>query len=122
MVSDKKEGLEEFYRTGKGDALGWAIIFIWAAIVVLMEVAGCSKKFPGWDGWSVFFTGFGIIVLVGAVIYFSIGKTDKAIWNLVIGIILLIIGLGDLFNLKWIWVVIFLIIGIVILKKALKKK
>ncbi|MBW2999713.1 hypothetical protein KY339_03495 [Candidatus Woesearchaeota archaeon] len=118
----EKSGFWGFYESGRADAFGWALIFFWGALTVLAEITGFSSRFAWWDGWSVFFTGFGVIVLLGVPPYLYVGKKSKAGWNLIIGIILLAVGLSDLVNFGWIWVVILLVIGLAILQGAFKKK
>lgn len=117
-----KNNLKDLYTSGRSDSVGWALIFFWGALVVLLEATGYSARFSWWDGWSVFFTGFGIIALSGVPFLFKYGRREKAGWDLFFGLIMLGVGLSDLVNFGWIWVVILLIIGFAILSDAFKKK
>jgi hypothetical protein len=116
-----KDKLKDFYKSKREDKLGWSLVFFWGALVVLAEVTGFSERFIGWDGWSMFFTGFGVICLYAVPFLFYAGN-KKAWTNLIFGAIFLSVGLGNLFNFGWIWVVILVAIGYATLKDSFKKK
>ena len=108
---------EAWRRNDLVDTLGWAAAFIWAGLVLLAETKNYSGKFNWWDGWAVFFTGAGVIVLFEIVIRLLIPQYRKNITgSLILGLILLGIGLGALFNLFWPLVLI--AIGVIILIRA----
>ena len=113
---------KDWSEDSRQESIGWALIFIFGALVLLAEITEFSLRFANWDGWSIFFTGFGVIVLAGMLINLLKGKMDKAVWNLVWGLIFLAIGLGNTLNFDWIWVAVLLVIGFVILKGAFQKK
>ena len=115
MESTKNKGLEEFYRTGKGDALGWAIIFIWGAILYALDLTGFSQNYSWWNGWSLFFTGFGLIVIIQSVIHYYVKQKSKAIGGFIFGFILLVLGLGGFVDTSWAWFAFLIIIVILIL-------
>ena len=115
---DKKKeagGIEGFYKSGKGDAVGWAIIFIWGAIVYAMDLTGYSSNFSWWNGWSVFFTGFGVVVIIQSIVHVYVKQTSKAIGGFIFGFILLVVGLGGFVDTSWAWLVFLIIIAILIL-------
>lgn len=117
-------GWRAFFRSNRGDALGWALIFFWGAIVLLLEVTGSVASVSWWNGWSVFFIGFGAIVLAGAVISTRLKMWEKAGWNYIIGTILLGLGLSGIVGSAcegWIWVLVLVVIGAVILLGAFVK-
>ena len=107
--------LEEFYKSGKGDAVGWAIIFIWAAIVYALGLSGFTDSYSWWNGWSVFFTGFGVIVIIQSIIHVLAKQRNKAIGGFIFGFILLIIGLGGFIDTSWALPIFLVIIAILIL-------
>jgi hypothetical protein len=113
---------KEFKEDRKQEKIGWAAIFFYGALVVLADTTGFASRYAWWDGWAVFFTGFGVIVLIGMILYLFKGKTGKAIWNLVWGLIFLAIGLGDFLNFGLVWVAILAVIGFAILKGAFPSK
>ena len=104
---------------GKGriDSTGWAAIFILAGLILLAEATGYSGGYDWWNGWSLFFTGAGIIVLTGTLARYFISDQRKPIlWDFICGFILLVIGLGDYINWGWLFAVIMITAGIFMLK------
>ena len=57
-----------FQRSGRGDTLGWGLIFLWGMIVIIAELVGWTEGISWWNGWAMFFLGFGIIALFGGVV------------------------------------------------------
>lgn len=105
---------DEWWKNDRIDTIGWAAAFIWAGLVLLAEAKNFSANFSWWDGWAVFFTGAGVIVLTQVVIRLLIPNfRKKVVSGLIFGLILLGIGLGDLLDLFWPLVLI--AIGIIIL-------
>ncbi|UCB44110.1 MAG: hypothetical protein JSV77_05635 [Dehalococcoidales bacterium] len=104
------------------DAFGWAVFFIWGALVVAANITDFSESYNWWDGWGVFFTGVAAIVLVGTAIRWLVPKYRRAglIWGLVFGLILLGIGLGDI--AVWIWPLLLGAIGISILYRLFVRR
>jgi hypothetical protein len=100
------------------DAVGWASVFIWGALVLLAYVTGWASSFSWWDGWGMFFTGVAVILLVGTGIRWLVPEYRRAglIWGLVFGLILLGIGLGEI--AVWIWPLLLGAIGITILYRV----
>ncbi len=89
--------LKEFYKSGRGDTLGWGLVFIWGAIVLLLDVANVVSGIGWWDGWAIFFVGFGMLALIGALIALQIEENySKAGWNFFFGFIMLGFSLGGL--------------------------
>lgn len=112
---------EEWWRNDLVDTLGWATVFIWAGFVLLADTKGFAATYSWWDGWAVFFTGAGVIVLFEVVIRLLIPKyRKKVIGGLIIGLILMGIGLGDLLDLFWPLVLI--AIGAIILLRTIIKR
>ncbi len=107
--------LQESYKSGKGDAVGWAIIFIWAAIVYALGLSGFTDSYTWWNGWSVFFTGFGAVVIIQSIIHFYVNQKSKAIGSFIFGFILLVIGLGGFIDTSWAWIVFLIILALLIL-------
>lgn len=100
------------------DTFGWAAVFIWAGLVLLADITGFASGLVWWDGWGVFFTGAGIIVLVGTAFRTITPRYRRSVLGgLIFGTILLGIGLGDI--VSWFWPAALLAVGITILIKAL---
>jgi hypothetical protein len=112
---EEAEGIEGFYKSGKGDAVGWAIIFIWGAIVYALGLYGFEDSYSWWNGWSVFFTGFGAIVIVQSIMHIIAKQKNKAVGGFIFGFILLVIGLGGFIDTSWAWFVFLIILALLIL-------
>ena len=114
-------GLREFYESGKGDSLGWGLVFILAGSIVLLEMAGLVSGLEWWNGWSVWFLGAGLITLVGSAICLRVGLTSKGGWGVFLSLILLALGIGGLAQVDVFWPFVLLGIGIMILIGAVHK-
>jgi hypothetical protein len=107
---NREDWWAEWWRNDQLDALGWAAIFIWGGLVLLAQATNFAANFRWWNGWPVFFTGAGAIVLVEAVIRLLIAKYRRRVLvSLIFGFILLAIGLGS-----WFWIVLLFVIGLII--------
>lgn len=109
-----------FHRSGRGETFGWGLIFLWAAVVLSLELSGAISGIGWWDGWAVFFTGFGLIALIGAMIALQIGNNEKAGWNFFFGFIATGFGLSVLINSSSAWVFVLFAVAIVLIIVALK--
>jgi hypothetical protein len=108
------------WHRDKLDAIGWAAFLIWGAIVLLADTTKFSANFSWWNGWSVFFAGVGIIVIVGTVVRLLLPQYKRsAAGGFIFGAILLAIGLG---GWAWIWPLALLAIAITILMSVFKRR
>jgi hypothetical protein len=121
-LNEESSRWKTFYRKGKVESIGWGLIFIWGAIVLLADITNYGINFNWWDGWAVFFTGFGVIALIGGFIALKFRDYDKAGWNFIVSFVILGFSLSTLLNTSWILVLIPLIIGIVIIIGAFTEK
>jgi hypothetical protein len=99
---DVTERWEDWWRSDRLDAVGWATAFLWGALVVMAEYTSFRDDFDWWDGWGVFFVGAGVITLVEAL--FRLGMPayrSKFGWTLFWGTVFLSIGLGALVSRVW---------------------
>jgi len=85
----------DWHRKDKLDTIGWAVVFFWGAFVLLGDNTGFASNFQWWgDGWSVFFAGAGVIVLVGTCFRLFMPEYRRGIASgLIFGFVLLAIGL-----------------------------
>jgi len=105
-----------WWRGDRLDSVGWAAIFLWAALVLLGEAAGYPSSLGWWDGWGVFFTGAGAIVLLEAVVRLVVPGYRSWWWSLVVGSILLGIGLESWDGWAWAWALVLAAIGLAMLR------
>jgi len=120
---EKSSSEKEWWQSDRVDAIGWGAAFIWGALVLLAEITNFGANYSWWDGWGVFFTGAGIITLIGTVVRLQIPEyRGKWLGGLIWGLILLAIGLGTWGNVGWLWVLALVIVGIIILREAFVHK
>jgi len=121
---EKKESSEkEWWQNDRIDTIWWGVSFIWGALVLLADITDFGASYGWWDGWGVFFTGVGVITLIGTVIRLQLPEyRRKWVAGLIWGILFLAIGLGTWGGVEWLWVVAVLVVGIVILREAFVRK
>jgi hypothetical protein len=94
-------------------------LFLWGALVLGAEAAGIRARWTGMDGWSVFFTGAGILVLAEGGIRLLVPSARGLLaWNLIAGSVLLGLGLGDTIGWPWIGVAGMTALALAILARA----
>jgi hypothetical protein len=109
---------ENWWRSDRLDAIGWAVLFLWGALVVLAEYTSFSDDFDWWDGWGVFLVGAGAIVLVEALFrLWTPEYRSKLGWTLFWGTVFLSLGLGGLVSRAW-HALPLVVIAVAILKDA----
>ena len=119
--SQEEKNWEEKWRRDPVFAVSWAFIFIWAGIVFLVDSLGFIDSLTaGIDGdidaWSFIFMGAGVIVLLGVLFRLLVPEYKRPVTgNIILGLILIGIGLGDLFDWAIVAPVILILIGISII-------
>ena len=88
-----------------------AIILIWGGIVALIST-GNLISVGWWDGGSVFLVGTGVILLVKAAIRMMPAHRRSVGGTVIIGIILIGVGLGELISWNYVWPIILIAIGV----------
>lgn len=107
---------DNWWQNDTIDQMGWAIGFMWAGIVLLIDIAFIESGTGWWDGWAVFFTGAGAISAVGAISRLVTGlNRSRFALHAIFSMVLLGIGLGD--RVTWVWVPILILVGIGILRQ-----
>lgn len=97
-----EEAWEEWWTIDRVDAVGWALILLWGAAVVVAHETGFGDDISWWEPWGVFFFGTGVIVLSEAVLrLFTPHYRSKFGWTLFWGSVGLSIGLGGLAHEAW---------------------
>ena len=120
---EKRKGWDEKWRRDRVNAFMWAAVLIWGALVILAETTGYRKHFSWWEGWAVFFTGAGAILLLASLYRVLVPEHRRSVaGNVIIGLVLLGIGLGSLISWNYIWVIILIVIAIMILLRAFVPK
>lgn len=118
-------GWDDWWSQDQADAVGWGAYFIWGALVILAQITDFSANFEWWNGWAVFFIGAGIITLVETAFRLVVPKYRRR-WApcLVWAFIMLAIGFGSGgWEIPgWFWVLALALVGIVILIGAFAKR
>jgi hypothetical protein len=96
-------GWDEKWRRDPVDAAMWAILLIWGGLMLLasnLDLFAGVERFPA---WSIGFIGAGLIVLLAGAFRLVVPAYRRPLTgNLVFGLILIGIGLGEVIG----WVVI----------------
>ena len=116
---EKRKGWDEKWRRDRVNAVSWAAILIWGALVLLAETSDFKNHFSWWEGWAVFFAGAGAVLLLTALYRLIVPEHRRAVTgNVILGLVFLGIGLGDLVSWDYIWVIVLVVIAVMILLRA----
>jgi hypothetical protein len=110
------------WRSDRLDGIGWAAAFLWAALVLLAEAVGYPSGSSWWNGWAVFFVGAGAIVLVETVVRLVVPQYRSSWWwSLIVGAVLVGIGLDSWAAWAWICALAMAVLGVSILRDVLAR-
>jgi hypothetical protein len=111
---DRDESWDEKWRRDPLNAALWAIVLIWAGLVLIainLDIFG-----TGWEAWPVIFLGAGVIVLLGVVVRLLVPAYRRPVTgSIIFGFILLGIGLGELTRWDVVGALVLIAIGVSIL-------
>jgi hypothetical protein len=111
----QEKNWEEKWRRDPLGAIAWAMILIWAGVAFLLDNLGLFEDMPfvGKIGaWSLVFAGAGVILLVTVIIRLIMPEHRRSIvGNIILGVILLGIGLGDVIGWGMIWAILIIAVG-----------
>ena len=63
--SEEEKSWDEKWRRDPVSTAGWAIIFLWAGFVLLLDSLGILPTYELLDGWDLVWIGAGVIILPG---------------------------------------------------------
>ena len=95
---------EETWRRDPLSAMVWAVILIWAGVVLLLNNAGMLPFVPGLPSgpWSLIFAGAGVIILVEVFIRLVLPQYRRVvIGSLLVAFVFIGIGVGAGGTLGW---------------------
>ena len=94
---------DEKWQRDPVNTLGWAAIFIWAGLGLLADTTDWGyNTFSWWNTWAVIMSGAGVILLLSAIARLMMPEHRRSIiGNIVLGIIFLGIGLGQVTTIGW---------------------
>ncbi len=129
---EKEEKQHEKEEKGRGDPLSglvWGLIIVWAGLVLLADNLGFFRGLRGADvpvplsrfePWSLIFIGAGIVILIESAIRLVAPSYRRPIaGNIIMAVVFLGIGFGNLVGWNVIWPVILIVVGGLILVRAL---
>ncbi len=123
----EEKTVEEKWRRDPLGAIIFGIVLIWAGLVFLAETMGLLKGIslggllPGMEvtqpeTWTIILIGAGVIVLIEAAIRVAVPAYRRPIAGTIIfGVILIGIGLGNIFSWDVVWPLIVIGIGLAVL-------
>jgi fatty acid desaturase len=108
----EKQAGEKWVRDPvRGISMG--VILIWGGIVAYLSV-GNIITVSWWQGWAVFLAGTGAILLIKAAVRLMPEYRRPIGGTIIIGVILLGVGIGDIVGWTYTWPIILIVIGVLI--------
>lgn len=90
------------WRSDRLDALWWALVFVWGALVLIADTTSFSDDFDWWDGSGVFWIGAGCLALIGIPLRLGMTRYRSRLgWTLFWGTVFLSLGLGEVVGPAW---------------------
>jgi len=91
--------------------------------VLLAENLGLLTRFERLEAWALIFIGAGLIVLLQMVIRLVVPEYRRPVTgSLILGIVLLAIGLGDLIGTNVVWALVLIAIGVAMLLRGFLRR
>jgi hypothetical protein len=118
----EKEDLtwEEKWRRDPLNAASWALVLIWAGLVLLADNLGLFAGADWFDTFGLILTGAGLIVLLEVALRLLIPAYRRPVGgSLIWAAILLGIGLGNLFGASIAWPLILIAVGFALLLRGI---
>jgi hypothetical protein len=120
---EKDQGFDEKFRRDPLAATAWAIVLIWAGLVLLADNLGYLARIAPFETWDVILIGAGVIVLLVAAIRYLVPTYRRPVGgSVILGIILLAVGLGDTLGSGVVWAAALILIGAFMLLRAMVRK
>jgi hypothetical protein len=128
---------EEKWQRDPLNTVTWAAILIWAGLVFLASNLGWldslvsrTGAISGWDwldslsqAWPLVLIGAGVILLIQVLIRLLVPSYRKPVLGtIILALIFIAIGLGDLINWGIVWAVILIILGVSIIVRGSRRK
>jgi hypothetical protein len=133
--SPEEKSWDEKWQRDPLNTIAWAAILIWAGLVLLADNLGYLDPFrelgrgtPGLsslanlEAWSLIFFGAGVIILLEVLFRLLVPAYRKPVGGtLIFGLVLIGIGLGDVFGWTIIWPLILIGLGLSIILRGVMR-
>jgi hypothetical protein len=111
---------DEKWRRDPLSAAVWALILVWAGLVLLGDNLGLFTRLEWFSAWGFIFAGAGLLVLLEAVVRLLVPAYRRPVGGTLIwGVILVGIGLGNMIGASITWPLILIAIGVGLLLRGL---
>jgi hypothetical protein len=118
----RDESWDEKWRRDPINAAMWALILIWAGLMLLASNLGWLDDL-GMEPWSIGFLGAGVIVLLTAAFRLVVpAYRQPIVGNVIFGIVLIAIGLGEVISWVVIGPLVLILIGVGLLLRGLFRR
>ncbi len=112
---------EEKWRHNPARIVALAVILIWGGVVALIETAHLVTA-PWWQAWAIFLIGTGVILLIKAAYRLMPEHRRPVGGTIIIGLILIAVGLGDIVGWNYTWPIILIAIGLFFLLRIVFRR
>ncbi len=114
---------DEKWRRNPLSALVWAIILIWAGLVLLASNLGLLARYERVDAWGFIFIGAGVIIFLEVVLRLLVPQYRRPVTgSLILAVILLAIGFGNLLSWGLVWPLALIVIGVAIVLAGIYRR
>ncbi len=119
---DSGDSWDEKWRRDPLNTAGWALILIWAGLVLIAENLAIFGA--RWEAWPVILMGAGVIVLLGVLIRLLVPAYRRPVTgSIIFGFILVGIGLGELTRWDIVGALVLIAIGVsIILSRFVRRE
>ncbi len=115
----EEKSWDEKWRRDPINAAGWAVILIWAGLVLMAENLNMLTGLRPLDAWHLILIGAGLILLIGVGIRLTVPAYRRPVGGAVIlGLVLLAAGVSELGRTDIIWASALILLGIFFLLRG----
>ena len=119
----EEKSQEEKWRRDPLGGMIWAGILIWAGLVLMADNLKLLARFERLEAWAIILIGAGLILLLEVVVRLLVPAYRRAVTGtLILGLILIGAGLGDLLSWNVIGPLILILLGVFILLRVLMRR
>jgi len=116
----EEKNWEEKWRRDPLSGIVWAGILIWAGLVLLADNLSLLARFERLEAWAIILLGAGLILLLEVAVRLLVPAYRRAVTgSVILGLVLIGVGLGELLSWDVVWPLILIAVGVFILFRAL---